>query len=138
MQASEVVILWDDGKKVPLAESEEYVLWLKQQLSQKGLSPKIHVPSMFPRRRLWIFAWIYHHLERLKDDLDLRNKQACVDASSGTWVMSACWIVFKKAFGLDLQLFRSSPEKGRRIHRFASESHYRDDGGFEGAPITAL
>jgi DNA-binding NtrC family response regulator len=51
-------------------------------------------------------------LETLRSESNLEGTPVFVNASSGTWMMSACWIIFKKSTGLDLRLYRSSPEKG--------------------------
>src|SRR5207248_501327 len=57
-------------------------------------------------------AWVYAQVQRLANEVDLGDGVVSVNASSGTWVMSACWIVFKKATGLDLHLYQSSREQG--------------------------
>jgi DNA-binding NtrC family response regulator len=109
--ATEVELLWDDGSaKVPLAESLNYSKWLQEQLHREGVSAKVRVWPCADAKVV-DFGWVYGQLERLNESV-LAGRDVCVNASSGTWVMSACWIVFKKALGLDLRLFRSSFEKG--------------------------
>jgi DNA-binding NtrC family response regulator len=112
VRATEVEVLWDDGStKVPLAESDHYADWLTQQLRELHPSATVRVRACL-NAKVVDFAWVYQQLERLHDEHKLADRQAHVNASSGTWVMSACWIVFKKSNGLDLRLFRSSPERG--------------------------
>jgi DNA-binding NtrC family response regulator len=112
VRATEVEVLWDDGsKKVPFAEAPDYRAWLEGRLRDTGLEAQVRIRPC-SNARVMDFAWVYGQLEELLDDLHLSSGHACVNASSGTWVMSACWIVLKKACGLDLRLFRSSLEMG--------------------------
>jgi DNA-binding NtrC family response regulator len=105
-------ILWDDGsKKVPIAEADAYSLWLKKQLASNGIECQINVHKC-ANAQVVDFGWVYSQLQGLADLLDLAHGEVSINASSGTWVMSACWIVFKKATGLDFRLFQSSKEKG--------------------------
>lgn len=105
-------VLWDDGGvKVPLSDAQQYQAWLMQQLAAASLRPTITIHPC-QEAKVVDFAWVYGQIERLAKVVDLEDGQTSVNASSGTWVMSACWIVFKKATGLNLHLYQSSKEGG--------------------------
>lgn len=112
VRATAVDVLWDDeSKKVPVAEASAYAAWLEQQLRSDAVVAKVTVHKC-ANAKIVDFAWVYAQVQRLADEVDLTHGDVSVNASSGTWVMSACWIVFKKATALDLRLYQSSKEQG--------------------------
>jgi DNA-binding NtrC family response regulator len=112
VKATEIDLLWDSpSKKIPFNESEEYSKWLEEQLSEVGLRSRVERRER-EGARVMDFAWVYEQLEKLRIDSNLEGVPVFVNTSSGTPMMFSCWIIFKKSTGLDLRLFRSSPEKG--------------------------
>ncbi|MCA9177470.1 MAG: sigma-54-dependent Fis family transcriptional regulator [Planctomycetales bacterium] len=112
VKATEIDLLWDDvSRKVPISQSGDYAKWLEQQLGEAGLRSNITVRPC-AEAKVMDFAWVYAQLEKLRSESNLERAPLVVNASSGTPMMFSCWIIFKKSTGLDLRLFRSSPEKG--------------------------
>lgn len=112
IQPTQLEILWDDyGRKAPLGEAEAYRAWLTQQLSDAGLTTEI---TVHPCRQAQIvdFEWVFSQVKRVAEAVNLQKGPTSINASSGTWVMQACWIVYKKTTGLDLQLYQSSIQQG--------------------------
>jgi DNA-binding NtrC family response regulator len=112
VRATEIDLLWDvPSSKVPIGESADYAKWLDEQLSEVGLRSKVKVRPC-ANAQIVDFAWVYAQLEKLRNEPILEGAPVFVNASSGTPMMSSCWIIFKKSTGLDLRLFQSSLEKG--------------------------
>lgn len=112
VKATAVEVLWDDGsQKVPVADAAAYASWLEGQLRSEALAAKVTVHPC-DKANVVDFSWVYSQVQRLAEEIDLDAGEVSVNASSGTWVMSACWIVFKKATGFNLRLYQSSREQG--------------------------
>lgn len=107
-----VLILWGDGAKTPTAKSAEYVAWLRSRASGYGV-PDIQVlPIPGSDGRVMDFGWVYQAVEQAMASLP-KPARVAINASSGTSIMTAAWIVYAKAAGaIECYLYVSSPERG--------------------------
>ncbi|GAG37365.1 unnamed protein product, partial [marine sediment metagenome] len=114
VHATSIELLWEEsGSKIPIGESTAYSEWLEEQLREVGLESKVKVrPCADGNGQIMNFSWVYSQLEQLESDTPLKDEFVSVNASSGTPMMTACWIIFKKSTGLNLKLFISSREQG--------------------------
>lgn len=107
-----VLLLWGDSPKTPLARAEEYRTWLREQVGS-ALMPEIEVVGIEGSTdHVMDFGWVYSQIERVLRRVPA-NSLLAINASSGTSVMTAAWIVFAKAAGSqECALYVSSREKG--------------------------
>jgi len=107
-----VLLLWGDSPKTPLARAEEYRAWLREQADAASI-PEIEVIRIEEAAdNVMNFGWVYSKLDQALRQVPTDSLLA-INASSGTPIMTAAWIVFAKAAGsLDCTLYVSSKEKG--------------------------
>jgi len=108
-----LVLLWANGQKTPAEKGEYFKSWLRNQLGKRHQFPEIDLVVMEGADgHLMDFTWVYGKVENL---LGRRTESEAVtiNASSGTSVMTAAWMVYTNAVGsADTQLFISSKEHG--------------------------
>lgn len=112
VQPERVLLLWGDSPKTPLSRAEEYRAWLRDQITTAPI-PEIEVVGIEGSTdHVMDFGWVYSELERAMRRVPTDSLLA-INASSGTSVMTAAWIVFAKAAGSqECALYVSSREKG--------------------------
>jgi DNA-binding NtrC family response regulator len=105
--------LWGDGAKTPVARANDYSAWLSSLLAKTYPPPQIEVVELMDADgRVMDFVWVYGKAEETLSRLP-PDSPIAINASSGTWIMSAAWIVYAKAVGgSNCDLFISSREKG--------------------------
>jgi len=107
-----ILLLWGDGPRTPLAERADFVQWLQEQLLEAGCSAEIDVREVSDADdRVMDFAWVWNQVDR-ELQREPEDEGDCINASSGTPVMTAVWIVRKVAFGGRARLLISSKEQG--------------------------
>jgi DNA-binding NtrC family response regulator len=108
-----LVLLWTDGQKTPASKVGDFKAWLRHGIAGKFQVPEIDIQVVEGAdEHLMDFSWVYGKVEDL---LRRQPKEIAVmiNASSGTWIMSAAWVVYAKAVGAaTAQLFISSKERG--------------------------
>lgn len=108
-----LVLFWADGQKTPAAKGENFKAWLRGQIAKKHQPPEIQLMVVEDAdEHLMDFAWIYGKVEEV-----LRQRTegdvVMINASSGTWIMSAAWVVYAKAVGgTNPKLYITSKEHG--------------------------
>lgn len=111
-----IELLWGDSPKTPLRRADEYEGWLKRQL--RGVAPNVQVTlHRIPDSsgKVMDFGWVFGNVERCLAAID-GSCDVAVNASSGTWMMSAAWIVWAKTVRRpEVHLYTSSPEQGVRL-----------------------
>lgn len=107
-------LLWGDSDKIPSRSADEYRKWLRQQL--RDVTPNVlvtvHRLPASPAVNVMNFEWVFSNVERHFAELD-ESSETAVNASSGTWIMSAAWIVWAKTLpNRKVRLYISSVEAG--------------------------
>ncbi len=107
-----ILLLWGDGPRTPLAEREDFLRWLHGQLQSSECDAEVEVCEVPDADdHVMDFAWVWGHVDAaLKSEPE--DESDCINASSGTPVMTAVWIVRKKALGGRARLLISSKEQG--------------------------
>ena len=107
-----ILLLWGDGPRMPLTEQEEFLAWLHGQLRAGGCEASVEVRAIPESEdRVMDFAWVWGQVDAALDG-EREDESDCINASSGTPVMTAVWIVRKKALGGRARLLVSSKEQG--------------------------
>ncbi|MGD9689125.1 MAG: sigma 54-interacting transcriptional regulator [Phycisphaerales bacterium] len=107
-----VLLLWGDGPRTPLAERDEFLKWFHAQLHAGGCDAEVDVREIAGADdRVMEFAWVWGQVEAAMQG-EREDEGDCINASSGTPVMTAVWIVRKKALGSRARLLISSKEQG--------------------------
>jgi DNA-binding NtrC family response regulator len=112
VKPARMVLLWNDSPKAPLSRSAEYRAWIGSQAGGLPVT-EIRIEEMSSgESRVMDFVWIYEQVDRVLASLP-DDQPVAINASSGTSLMTAAWIVYAKAGGRpDCDLFISSTEKG--------------------------
>lgn len=107
-----LVLLWGDGPRTPIVERDEFLQWLNEQFQAAGCSVTVDLREI-PEAddRVMDFAWVWSQVDRELQE-EPEDEGDCINASSGTPVMTAVWIVRKKALGGRARLLISSKEQG--------------------------
>ena len=113
LKPKRIVLLWPDTARVPASYFPEYAAWLRSCLAKSGGAVQVDVDVIENADgRLMDFGWAYGRIDEAINRL-CEEKTIAVNASSGTWIMSAAWVVYAKAVGdIDVQLHHSSLEGG--------------------------
>ena len=107
-----LVLLWGDGPRTPIVERDEFLQWLNEQLQAAGCSVTLDLREIPEANdRVMDFAWVWSQVDRELQE-EREDEGDCINASSGTPVMTAVWIVRKKALGGRARLLISSKEQG--------------------------
>lgn len=107
-----VLLFWGDGPRTPLSERNEFLSWLHEQLRDGGCNSQIDVREISGADdRVMDFAWVWGQVDAAMEG-EREDESDCINASSGTPVMTAVWIVRKKALGGRARLLISSKERG--------------------------
>jgi DNA-binding NtrC family response regulator len=106
-------LLWGAAQKTPLDSADNYQEWLKQQLRTAVPNVRIEIHRIPESSdRVMDFGWVYGNVERCVPRFD-DSVEVCVNASSGTSMMTAAWIVWAKTLAhTEATLYISSPERG--------------------------
>ena len=112
VQPDVIRLLWTDAQRMPLDRQAEYVSWLKDKLRESGQRVTVHVHTT-PRveEEVSNFAWVYKQIQPFVENYDPKTEHIMINASGGTSIMTAAWIVAKKSLG-NMELFISSVESG--------------------------
>lgn len=107
-----LVLLWGDSVKTPLSEQQEFLYWYRGQFADGNPAPEVDVrPIAGGEDRVMDYSWIWEQVDQaLKDEPE--GDGDFINASSGTPVMTAVWIIRQKAFGGRARLLVSSKEQG--------------------------
>ena len=113
LRPQRIILLWGDGKKTPMTRADDYRSWLLTQNGKDFPVPQIDVQKIPDSGgRVMDFAWVYEQIENALSQV-ATDETISVNASSGTSIMTAAWIVYAKAIGgADYDLYISSPEAG--------------------------
>jgi len=107
-----LVLLWGDGPRMPLAERKDFLEWLDAQLRAGGCTAEVDVREIIGADdRVMDFAWVWAQVDAAMQG-EREDESDCINSSSGTPVMTAVWIVRKKALGSRARLLISSKEQG--------------------------
>lgn len=107
-----VVLLWGDGPRMPLAEREDFLEWLHTQLRAGSCNAEVDVREIIGADdRVMDFAWVWAQVDAAMQG-EREDENDSINSSSGTPVMTAVWIVRKKALGSRARLLISSKEQG--------------------------
>lgn len=113
VKPARIDILWQSpGEKMPYADKDKYKAWLSDVLASEGIDAVIQI---HPCENVSImnFASVYAQIERLAtEQVFSKDSRICINASAGTWMMSACWIAYKKSSAMPFELYASSREEG--------------------------
>jgi DNA-binding NtrC family response regulator len=119
-----IKLLWGDGDKTPIGKANEYQGWLKRELRSDVPAVQVEIHGIPESSgKVMEFGWVFVNLERYLARLS-PSEVVCINASSGTSMMTAAWIVWAKTFHHpDAHLYVSSPEKGVQPLELPPELH---------------
>lgn len=113
VKPSRILLLWCESPRTSLSlqDTEHVKKWLTSELKRSGVRSSIEIHGL-PNRsdHVMNFEWVYGEIEALMSRLD-PNDHACANATSGTSIMTAAWIVRSRvASTLPLHLYIYSIE----------------------------
>jgi DNA-binding NtrC family response regulator len=109
---SSMTLLWADTERAPIDGKEAFESWLRSEF------PECEVGfACFPcddGSLIMDFEWVHEHARKVLSGRD-PDKQTFINASSGTPIMTAAWIVESKLIpDSKITLFQSSVEAGAK------------------------
>lgn len=113
VRPKEVIALHTNGSKISSEDILIYERWLKEQLGDQKIQCNIRINSVDgAESHVNDFQWIWNYIDNFLSR-ELKNVDTfCINASSGTPIMTAVWIIWSKTYNNNIKIYLSSLEKG--------------------------